>query len=213
MVGNLPSVKTDFKYKDKLLELSGQEDIPIEWRNTPIEALIMAQNFGWPISATTEPKVLIVSCIEARYQPPIPRMYAYVIRRASGRLVGSEFSAGYVLSKGVEHLVLVGHNDCGMVKVHEAAPQVVDALVRQGWSRQAAQKFVEHYVQRHSISDELGALEAEYRRLSHIFHRLTIAPLFVSLFDNKLYIPKFYFEKSNIEYSGITNEEISKLMN
>ncbi len=213
MVTNLPSVKTDIKYKDKLLEMASQEDIPPEWRDTPVESLIMAQNFGWPIATTGHPRILIVTCIEARYYPPVPRNYAYVIRRASGRLVGSEFSVGYVLSKGVEHLVLVGHNDCGMVKAAEAAPNVVNALIRQGWSRNVAEEFVQHYVERHSISDELGALETEYKRLAKLFRKLIIAPLFVSLFDSKLYLPKFYYDDNDTSSGAVPDMEIKKLLN
>lgn len=214
---SLPSVKTDAKYQERLVEIHSEEDIPPSWRDTPIEALVMAQNFGWPILLSGSPKVLIASCIEFRYTPPVPRMFAYVIRRASGRLIGSEFSIGYVLSKGIKHIMLVGHNDCGMVHVDVAAPKVVDALVEQGWGRDMSQRFVEHYVHRHSITDELEALEVEYRRLTKLFPKITVAPLFVSLYDSKFYLPKFFL--SDADNSGkqcasytVPDDEIQKLM-
>ncbi len=208
----LPSVKKDAKYADKLLEMTSPEEIPELWRNTPIEALIMAQNSGWPIHPGAEPQLLIVTCIEYRYTPPIPRMYAYMIRRASGRLVGSEFSVGFVISRGVRHLVLVGHNDCGMVKVPEHAGAVVDALTEQGWNRTLSEQFVRHYTIKHKIADELGALEAEYRRLCHIFPKLIIAPLFVDLYDNKLYLPKFYHEHQLPTHDHVPDDDVFKLI-
>ncbi len=208
----LPSVKTDSKYRDKLIELSSPEDLPAAWRGTPIESLIMAQNLGWPLPSGTGPQLLIVTCIEFRYTPQLPRMYAYIIRRASGRLLGSEFTVGYVISRGVKHLVLVGHNDCGMVKVSEHGPEVIDALANQGWKRDLAEQFVQHFSARHKISDELAALETEYNRLLRLFPKLTIAPLFVNLYDSKLYLPKFYMQPTGTTSDAVPDDDIRKLM-
>jgi carbonic anhydrase len=211
-VESLPSVKTDTKYHEKLLELNSRDEIPEQWRDTPIEALIMAQNSGWPIHSGDHPQVLIVTCIEFRYTPPIPRMYAYMIRRASGRLVGSEFSVGYVISRGVKHLVLIGHNDCGMVKVTEHGADVVDALADQGWNRTLAQQFVRHYTKKHKIADELGALEGEYVRLCKLFPKLVIAPLFVNLYDSKLYLPKFFVEHKPTIFDQVPDDDVFNLI-
>lgn len=189
---SLPSVHNDQKYTDLLLKLESEEDIPEEWRQTPIESFIMSQNHGWPIQTSGKPELLIATCIEFRYALPVPRMYAYVIRRASGRVIGSEFSVGYTMSKGVKHLVMIGHNDCGMAKVAEAAPAVIQSFVDQGWSRRAAEAYVQKHGKRHAIDHELTALKEEYIRLKSIFPKLTIAPLFVSLYDSKLRLPKWY---------------------
>lgn len=191
----LPSVRTDETYTGRLLELNGREDIPLDWRGTPIESLIMSQNFHWPIQGSGNPELLISTCMEFRYALPIPRMYAYVIRRAGGRLIGSEFSIGYVLTKGIQHLAMIGHNDCGMTKVCEAASKMVDAFVNQGWKREIAQQYVDKNKQRYSMQDELDGLEQEFVRLKGIFPKLMIAPLFTCLFDNRLYLPQWYKDK------------------
>ena len=190
----LSPIQFDKKYNESLIEIRSKLDIPEEWQNTPIEAFIMSQNFGWPIQTSGTPELLIATCIEFRYALPVPRMYAYVIRRASGRVIGSEFSVGYTLAKGVKYFVIIGHNDCGMSKVHDMAPLVVDALVEQGWSRKMAEEYVKKHGSRHAIADELVALRDEYIRLRQIFRKLLIAPLFVSLYDSKLYLPKWYRE-------------------
>jgi carbonic anhydrase len=139
-------------------------------------------------------------------------MYAYMIRRASGRLVGSEFSVGYVISRGVKHLVLIGHNDCGMVKVTEHGADVVDALADQGWNRTLAQQFVRHYTKKHKIADELGALEGEYVRLCKLFPKLVIAPLFVNLYDSKLYLPKFFVEHKPTIFDQVPDDDVFNLI-
>jgi carbonic anhydrase len=189
------SISRDPRYIDRLIPLDRIEDIPDEWRNTPIEALIRAENFGEPIPETVQqPQLLIATCIEFRYALPVPRMYSYVIRRASGRLNGSEFSMAYVISKGVRHIALIGHNDCGMTKVDVAKPALVDALVGQGWNPDRAEEFINWQSARHAMKDELDGLRQEYIRLKRIFKNLVIAPLFVDLADTHLFVPKWYAE-------------------
>lgn len=203
----LSPVKFEEKYKKSLIEFESGLDIPEEWKNTPIEAFIMSQNFGWPIQTTGNPQLLIATCIEFRYALPVPRMYAYVIRRASGRLIGSEFSVSYTLAKGVRHVVMIGHNDCGMCKVPEMTPLVVDTLVEQGWNRALAEEYVKKHGSRHAIGDELDALKEEYCRLLTIFRKVSIAPLFINLYDSKLYLPKWYRESELVQLRNHTDSE------
>lgn len=204
-----PPVRADDKYRDLLKEIRSRDDIPETWKDTPIESFVMSQNFGWPIAATGKVELLIATCIEFRYSLPIPKMYAYVIRRASGRVIGSEFSVGYTLSQGVRYLIIIGHNDCGMSKVYEKAPQVVQAFIDQGWEREVAEEYVKKQAARHAIKDELEALREEYLRLRNVFRKLVIAPLFVCLHDSKLYIPKWLSEVQNEgEVNGIVPSEL-----
>lgn len=191
-MNSIPSVKMDEKYRDRLKEFHTKDDIPEEWRGSAIEAFILSQNFGWPVQPSGQPELLIATCIEFRYALPIPRMYAYVIRRASGRVIGSEFSVGYTLAKGVRNLILIGHNDCGMSKMSDNAPSVVAAFVEQGWSKEAAESYVKKHGTRHAIEDELDSLEDEYLRVKNLFPKINIAPLFVCLHDSRLYLPKWY---------------------
>ncbi|MBA3858980.1 MAG: hypothetical protein C0507_18905 [Cyanobacteria bacterium PR.3.49] len=208
-----PPVRADDKYRDLLREVHSREDIPETWKDTPIESFMMAQNFGWPIAATGKVELLIATCIEFRYSLPIPKMYAYVIRRASGRVIGSEFSVGYTLSQGVRYLIIIGHNDCGMSKVYEKAPLVVQAFMDQGWEKEAAEEYVKKQVTRHAISDELEALHEEYLRLRSVFRKLVIAPLFVCLHDSKLYIPSWLSQTQDEQATNgtVPNELIRTL--
>jgi carbonic anhydrase len=198
-MSSLPSVREDEKFRQSLVELRSRDDIPQEWIGTPIEAFIMSQNFCWPIQPTGKPEMLITTCIEFRYALPVPRMYAYVIRRASGRIIGSEFSVAYTMSKGVKCLAMIGHNDCGMTKVPEATPDLIRVLVNQGWDPQLAEQYVVKHGARHAIDDEIEALKQEYRRMRSLFPKLLIAPLFVCLYDSKLYLPRWYAEVTEDE--------------
>jgi carbonic anhydrase len=208
----LPCIHDDETFREGLIDIRSREDIPKEWSDTPAEAFIMSQNFGWPIQASGKPELLICACIEFRYALPIPRMYAYVIRRASGRVIGSEFSVAYTLAKGINTLMLIGHNDCGMAKVEESKPALVDALVHQGWDRELATAYVEKHGNRHAIKDELGALKDEYLRVRSLFPKLLIAPMFVSLFDSKLYLPRWYPEVAKMPVpEHVSNDAIASL--
>jgi len=209
MSGNdlpIPVLK-DPRYKDQLLEIRDREDIPLELRDSPIEALIMRINFGWPVPQSHKPQLLIATCIEFRFTLPIPRMHSYVIRRASGRLNGSEFTIGYCMSQGVNHVAMIGHNDCGMTRAFQSAGKLVDSYVNQGWSRDAAKKFVDKNLARYHMTDELTGLQEEYERLRTVFKKLVIVPLFVSLYDSRLYLPKFYVE--SLESSNFANYQVS----
>jgi hypothetical protein len=90
---------------------------------------------------------------------------------------------------------MIGHNDCGMTKVPEAAPAMAEALVKEGWHQDRAQEFIRYQAARYTMEDELSGLEHEYLRLRRLFKRVHIAPLFVCLADQKLYIPKWYHDR------------------
>lgn len=187
-------VTHNIKLNTRLTRIDKPEDIPEHWQNTPISDIIGAHNFNHEIAVTGEPKMLISTCIEFRFRPEVPSNYAYVIRRASGRLIGSEFSLVYALSRGVKHVALIGHNDCGMTKVsfHKAA--MIKALIEQGWDAERAEEFITMHAGRYHIEDEVDSLRKEFVRLKRLFKNVEIAPLFVSLSSNKLHIPNWYSE-------------------
>jgi carbonic anhydrase len=188
------SIEEDPRYAGRVESIDSASKIPLEWQKTPIEKFIRAENFGEKIEGTGTPELLIATCIEFRYALPIPRMFAYVLRRASGRLIGSEFSLAYILSAGVRHICLVGHNDCGMTKIEENKQRMIQALIDQGWYPDRATEFINTQAGRYQMKDELDGLEWEYKRLRRLFRNVEIAPLFVDLSNTHLYIPNWYFE-------------------
>lgn len=187
-------VTRDPRYHGRLAPIDSEKDIPERWHNSPIETLILSQNFDQAIETTGDPQLLIATCIEFRYQPKVPSAFAYIMRRASGRLVGSEFSIAYTMAKGVQHIALVGHNDCGMTKVAEHKDAMVNALVEQGWYKDRAEDYVTMNSSRYAITDEISSLKREYLRLRRLFHKVEIAPLFISLANSKMYLPAWYLQ-------------------
>lgn len=206
-------IQKDPRYSGRLFEMETPADIPKEWQGTPIERLIRSENFEHEIQPSGKPELLIVTCIEYRYALPIPSNYSYVIRRASGRLIGSEFTLAYVLSRGVEHVALIGHNDCGMAKVPAAKDAMIKALVNEGWEQERATEYVTFQAARYSIEDEITSLHKEYVRLRRLFRRVNFAPMFVCLTDTKLYVPSWYLEGAGSEpmSKDVSDEELLSL--
>lgn len=189
------SATRSVKTVGRLITLHTREDIPQKWRGSPFEELIGAHNFDKQIESSVEPRLLVVSCIEFRFRPIIPTGFAYVMRTAGGRLsnlTGAEFALSYVLSKGVKHIALVGHNDCGMTKVFQAKPKLVEALIEQGWDRSKAFEFIEQNAPRFAFDDEIDSLKQEYIQLKEIFKKVEVAPLLASLSSTRLHIPSWY---------------------
>ncbi|MBX9689798.1 MAG: hypothetical protein K2X27_24020 [Candidatus Obscuribacterales bacterium] len=181
------------RYEGNIMPIEKPSDIPERWRNTPIEELILSQNFEKEIIPQESPQLSVATCIEFRYQPRLPSSFAYILRRAGGHLIGSEFSLTYTLAKGVRHLALVGHNDCGMTKVADHKQKMIDTLIEQGWYKDRAEDYISIYASRYAIPDELDTLQREYLRLRRLFKKLEIAPLFISLAKSKFYLPTWYF--------------------
>ncbi len=197
MVDDNLSATTSVTFGTRIKAIKSQDDLPKKWHGSPIEEFVGAHNWETPISrkSATNPSLLIVSCIEFRFQPEIPPYFAYVIRSGGGRIsniAGSEFAISYILAKGVRHFALVGHNDCGMTKVYQFRPKLVEALVEQGWEETKAQRFIDDNADNFAIGDEIDALEQEYLRLKESFKNIEIAPLFVSLSSKRLHLPLWF---------------------
>lgn len=187
-------VTQNVRFNTRLTKIETKENIPERWRGTPIAALIGAHNFKEPIDVTGDPQLLIATCIEFRFTPKIPASYAYVVRRASGRLIGSEFSLLYTLARGVRHIALIGHDDCGMTQVSKHKQSMIEAVIEQGWDKERATEYVAMHAGRYAIEDEVDSLKSEYFRLSRLFKKIELAPLFVSLASDQFYIPNWYLE-------------------
>jgi carbonic anhydrase len=201
-------------YNSRVTAIRDLDKVPAPWKGNPIEALIKAHNFDTEIEPSGKPELLISTCIEFRFQPKVPPFYGYVVRRAGGRVLGAEFTMAYALAKGVKHIALIGHNDCGMCKVAENTEAMIAALIGQEWPEADARSYVEKHGPIHALADEIEALRDEYLRLRRLFRNVEIAPLFAGLGNNQLYIPNWYFELPNqAEYilSPLTHDELQNL--
>ncbi len=193
------SATQSHKFISRLAQLTSPNELPERWKGTPIEDFIGAHNFDKEVTEAavgSTPQLLIVSCMEFRFMPQIPRNFAYMIRTPGGRISnipGAEFAVAYVIANGVKHIVTVGHNECGMTKVDVFKPKLVDALIDQGWEKEQAHTFIEDNAGNFAIEDEIDSLRFEFLRLREKFKKVEIAPLFVSLSSSRLHLPSWYY--------------------
>ena len=100
---------------NRLINIQSVEDIPSEFRDTPIGLLFKYHNLGKSLEAYEKPQILIGMCIDNRKRLIIPDNFAYVIRSGGANLRYSKFALSYSIAIGnVLHIALIGHNNCGM---------------------------------------------------------------------------------------------------
>ena len=175
---------------DSLLSINSPEDIPDEYRNTPIGRLIEYHNLGRQSNPYTEPQLLIGMCIDYRKNLRIPDNFAYVIRVAGANLRNSEFKISFAVAVGgIRHIALVGHTQCGMVDLASRKEKFIQGLIDEaGWKRaQAEQHFGQHEPE-YEIGDETSFILSEARRLRKRYPKIPVAPMIYRVEDSRLYL-------------------------
>ena len=76
----------------------------------------------------------------------IPDNFSFIIRAGGANLRFSEFNISYAISVGgIQHIVVIGHNDCGMVNLISRKDQFIKGLVdKAGWDKEMAE---EHFAE------------------------------------------------------------------
>ncbi|MBU1007182.1 MAG: carbonic anhydrase [Candidatus Omnitrophica bacterium] len=175
---------------DRLIAIQSKKDIPSKYRNTPIGLLFEYHNFRQPGKVYTSPQLLIGMCMDNRKHLHIPDNFAFIIRTGGANLRYSEFKVSYAISVGgVRHIVLIGHNQCGMVNLVSRREQFIQGLVEgAGWDRQAAEKHFNDFAPVFEIGNEIDFVLSEAKRLKTRYPKIEIVPLMYRIEDNLLYM-------------------------
>lgn len=101
---------------DRLISIFAAENIPPEYRNTPIGLLLEYHNLNRPLDRYTKACLLIGMCIDNRKLLRVPKNFGFIIRSAGANLKEFEFNVSYTIAIGeVNSIALIGHSNCGMV--------------------------------------------------------------------------------------------------
>ena len=175
---------------NRLIAIQSKKDIPSAYRDTPIGLLFEYHNFGRLNDVYSSPQLLIGMCMDNRKHLHIPDNFACIIRTGGANLRHSEFKVSYAISVGgVRHIVLIGHNQCGMVNLMSRREQFIQGLVEgAGWDRQAAEEHFAHFVPIFEIGNEIDFVLSETRRLKSRYPKIEIVPLMYRVEDNLLYM-------------------------
>lgn len=172
----------------RLIKIESIEDIPEQFRGTPVERLLAWQNLGAPKEDVARAELLVGMCMDNRKVLKIPENFAFVIRSGGANLRYNEFKVSFAVSVGgVRAIALAVHNQCGMVGLSQRREQFIDGLVDVGWDRELAQQHFDAYAPLYEIGNEIDFALSEVRRLRDRYPKVLVAPLLYKVEDNLLY--------------------------
>lgn len=173
---------------NRLIPIRSVEDIPEQYRDTPVARLLIWQNLEAPHGPVARAEMLIGMCMDNRKVLRIPEKFAFVIRSGGANLRHNEFKVSFAIAVGgVRAIALVVHNHCGMVGLSARREQFVDGLVDAGWDREAAEQHFAAYAPLFEIGNEIDFALSEVKRLRDRYPKVLIAPLLYNVDDNLLY--------------------------
>lgn len=172
----------------RLIKIESENDIPAEYRGTPVERLLAWQDLGAPHENVARAEILIGMCMDNRKVLRIPENFAFVIRSGGANLRHNEFKVSFAVAVGgVRTIALAVHNHCGMVGLSERRQQFVEGLVDSGWDEEAAEQHFNAYAPLFEIGNEIDFALSEARRLRDRYPKVLVAPLLYNVEDNLLY--------------------------
>ena len=173
-----------------LIPITTAEDILPQYRGTPIGDMLEYHNLGKPFEQYVNAKLLIGMCMDNRKHLTVPDNFAFIIRAGGANLRYSEFKISYAIAVGgVRHIALMGHNNCGMVHLHERKEQFIAGLMEgAGWTREQAEEHYEKFAPQFEIGNEIEFVASEAKRLRLRYPKITIAPMLYKVEDNKIYL-------------------------
>jgi carbonic anhydrase len=174
----------------RLLSVNSKDDIPVQYRETPIGLLLEYHNLDRPYEPYSNARLLIGMCMDNRKHLHIPDNFAFIIRAGGANLRYSEFKVSYAIAVGnVSCIALLGHNQCGMVNLVSRKDQFIRGLVESaGWERDAAEDHFHHFAPMFEIGNETDFVLSEVKRLRLRYPKILIAPLMYKVEDNRLYL-------------------------
>jgi carbonic anhydrase len=176
--------------KYKITPVNTKKDIPKKYRNTPIGLLLEYHNLNRKFDVYSKARLLISMCMDNRKHLHMPDNFAFIIRSGGGNLRYSEFKVSYSIGVGeVKHIVLIAHNNCGMVSLVSRKKEFINGLIkRAGWTKDMAEEHFMNLAPLHEIGNEIEFVINEARRLKKKYPKIQIAPLYYKIEDNKLYV-------------------------
>ena len=171
------------------IPIQSVDDIPAEYRGTPIERLLKFHNLGNPDDEQiARAEVLVGMCMDNRKKLRIPENFAFILRSGGGNLRPSEFKVSFAVAVGgIRTIALVVHNHCGMVNLSSRRAEFIEGLIDAGWEREPAEQHFDSFAPLFEIGNEIDFVLSESRRLRARYPKVLVAPLFYDVDDNLLY--------------------------
>ena len=171
---------------ENLIEVKSIQDIPAEYRNTPVSLLVEYQNFGRTHENYSKAQLLVGMCMDHRKHLNIPENFSYIIRTGGANLRYSEFKVSYAIAVGgVKHIALIAHNNCGMVHLAERKIIFIEGMVRNaGWTKGKAEEHFNQFAPMFEIGNAADFVASEAIRLRQRYPGVMVVPLFYNVDTN-----------------------------
>ncbi len=174
---------------NRLLPIKTKNDIPSEYRDTPIGLLLEYHDLNRPFDTYQNAQLLVGMCMDNRKHLHMPDNFAFIIRSGGANLRYSEFKVSYAIAVGgVRYIALMGHNNCGMVNLIARKDLFIQGLVSTGWNKEQAEDHFLHFAPMYEIGNEEDFILSETKRLRLRYPNIKIAPLLYLVEENKIYL-------------------------
>jgi len=175
---------------NRLRAIASLADIPEELRQTPMEALLKAQNF-YELSDEFEQSanLIIGMCMDYRKQLHLPKNCAYVIRSPGANMKDHEFSVALALSSGIRYMALLVHNKCIMSNPNKVRSEFLRVLIQDHhWNEDQAEQVFDLCVSYGQIGEPISFALDESKRLRGLFANLTVVPLLYDVDSDRIFL-------------------------
>ena len=160
-----------------------------EYRGTPIESLLLAQNLGQPFETPEQPCLVVATCIDPRINLQMPPGTAFVIRTAGVNLKGEGlFQLPFLTSvMGISHVALIAHDDCATVVLRSKRQAFVDGqTANTGSEAGVAEALFDQHADFWHVPDEVAVLKTHAQEARDLCGDVVVAPLYYRVKDHRL---------------------------
>ena len=170
--------------------VTSEMDIPEEYRDTPIERLLLHHNPGLRPDRCEGADMLILMCMDNRQDINLPRNSAFFVRNSGGTQNGVSFSLSFAIAiGGIRYIAVIGHSDCMMVNLETRKKDFVENLSEHClWDRAEAERHFMDMCAQFSKTDAIDSVIAEVEFIRSQYPGVIAAPLFYSVEDHMLYL-------------------------
>lgn len=175
---------------NNIIAVNKKEDIFPQYQNTPIGLLLEYHNLDREPEIYESAQLLVGMCMDNRKHLHIPDNFSFIIRAGGANLRQSEFKVSFAISVGgIQHIALIGHNNCGMVNLNARKEEFIAGLSeRAGWEKEKAEEHFNQFAPMFEIGNEIDFVVSEAQRLRLRYPKIIVAPMFYKVEDNRLYL-------------------------
>ena len=175
---------------NNIIAIDKKEDIFPQYQNTPIGLLLEYHNLDREPEIYETAQLLVGMCMDNRKHLHIPDNFSFIIRAGGANLRQSEFKVSFAISVGgIQHIALIGHNNCGMVNLNTRKEEFITGLTeRAGWQKEKAEEHFNQFAPMFEIGNEIDFVISEAQRLRLRYPKIVVAPMHYKVEDNRLYL-------------------------